>query len=56
MHKTYLHDVVLFSDTLAVHIHDLSVMFDQLTEANLIYLAKCEFGKATVTYLGKVVG
>ncbi|XP_029985092.1 CD2-associated protein-like [Sphaeramia orbicularis] len=31
--------------------------FDRLTEASLtVNLAKCEFGKATVTYLGRVVG
>lgn len=32
-------------------------MFGQLQDANLtLNLAKCEFGQATVTYLGKVVG
>ena len=31
-------------------------MFDRLAIANLtLNLAKCEFGQATVTYLGKVV-
>ncbi|MBN3310521.1 MCCA carboxylase, partial [Amia calva] len=32
-------------------------LFDRLVDANLtLNLAKCEFGQATVTYLGKIVG
>lgn len=53
----YLDDVVVFSDTWDVHVQRLKAVFDRLTEANLtVNLAKCEFAKATVTYLGKVVG
>ena len=39
------------------HLHTLSLIFSRLREASLtLNLAKCEFGKATVTYLGKQVG
>lgn len=37
--------------------HVLRAVFDRLLAANLtVNLAKCEFGRATVTYLGRVVG
>ena len=49
----YLDDVVVFSDTWEAHVPCLRAVFDRLVEANL---TKCEFAKATVTYLGKVVG
>ncbi len=45
--EAYLDDVVLYSN----------IWTDHFAAANLtINLAKCEFGKARVTYLGKVVG
>lgn len=53
----YLDDVVCFSETWASHISHIRGLFQRLAEANLtVNLAKCEFAKATVTYLGKVVG
>ena len=53
----YLDDLVLFTDTFSEHIHILRLVFDRLAAARLtVNLAKCEFGKATVTYLGKEVG
>ena len=53
----YLDDVVLHSDTWAVHLDCNRQLFIRLTQANLtVNLAKCEFARVTVTYLGKVVG
>lgn len=53
----YLDDVVLYSDTWVDHVRHLEALLDQLVHANLtVNLAKCEFAKATVTYLGRVVG
>ena len=55
--NVYLDDVVVFSDTWADHLASLSIVFQRLSAASLtLNLAKCEFGKATVTYLGKQVG
>ena len=53
----YLDDVVIYSDTWEEHLERVRALFDRLIWARLtINLAKCEFAKATVTYLGKVVG
>ena len=53
----YLDDVVIYSDTWEKHLEQVKALFDRLLWAQLtVNLAKCEFAKATVTYLGKVVG
>lgn len=53
----YLDDVVVFSDTWVSHVEHMRVLFARLAEARLtVNLSKCEFAKATVTYLGRVVG
>lgn len=53
----YLDDIVVYSESWGEHISRLQEVFLRLTEANLtLNLAKCEFGQATVIYLGKVVG
>lgn len=53
----YLDDVVVYSDTWEQHLLCIRALFERLAEARLtVNLAKCEFAKATVTYLGKVVG
>ena len=53
----YLDDVVLYSDSWPVHLQRMRELFTRLAEARLIVnLAKCKFAKATVTYLGLVVG
>lgn len=53
----YLDDVVTYSSTWPEHMALLRTMFQRLADASLtLNLAKCEFGKAKVTYLGKVVG
>ncbi|KAK0145445.1 Retrovirus-related Pol polyprotein from transposon 297 [Merluccius polli] len=55
--EAYLDDVVAYSSTWSDHLNTLSLIFRRLHEASLMLnLAKCEFGKATVTYLGKQVG
>lgn len=53
----YLDDVVIHSPTWDEHLSTLRLVFHRLENASLtLNLAKCEFGKATVTYLGKQVG
>lgn len=53
----YLDDVIFYSDTWENHLQHIPALFDRLVYANLtINLAKCEVARATVTYLGKVVG
>ncbi|KAL2103192.1 hypothetical protein ACEWY4_000060 [Coilia grayii] len=55
--EAYLDDLILHSTTWPEHLALLSTVFQRLSAANLsINLAKCEFGQATVVYLGKVVG
>lgn len=52
-----LDDVVVCSDTWSSHLERIRALFSHLAEARLsVNLAKCEFAKATVTYLGRVVG
>ncbi|KAK7918866.1 hypothetical protein WMY93_010150 [Mugilogobius chulae] len=53
----YLDDIVVHSKSWDEHICQLREVFERLDKANLtINLAKCEFAKATVLYLGKIVG
>lgn len=53
----YLDDIVVYTDTWSEHVSSLREVFKRLSQAQLtLNLVKCEFGKATVTYLGKVVG
>lgn len=53
----YLDDVVVYSEAWYSHLKRIRALFGRLVEAKLtINLSKCEFAKATVTYLGKVVG
>ena len=51
------HDVVIFSDNWSDHIRQIKRFFQIMREAKLtINLMKSEFGKATVKYLGHIVG
>ncbi len=53
----YLDDVVVYSDTWSSHLEHIRALFSHLAEARLtVNLAKCEFARATVTYLGRVTG
>lgn len=55
--SVYLDDMVVFSSDWKSHLSVLREVFQRLADASLtLNLAKCEFGKATVTYLGKQVG
>lgn len=55
--SVYLDDLVVFSDSWHLHLQRIKALFERLSEAQLtVNLAKCEFGRATVTYLGRVVG
>ncbi|XP_062389331.1 uncharacterized protein LOC134077643 [Sardina pilchardus] len=55
--EVYLDDIVLHSSTWSSHLELIHTVFHRLQDASLtLNLAKCEFGKATVTYLGKQVG
>ncbi|KAL2085082.1 hypothetical protein ACEWY4_018402 [Coilia grayii] len=55
--EVYLDDIVCHSSSWSDHLELLFVVFCRLRDASLtLNLAKCEFGKATVTYLGKQVG
>ncbi len=53
----YLDDVVIYSDTWDFHLECLWEIFTRLVEARLtVNLAKCKFARATMNYLGYVVG
>ncbi|XP_035984480.1 uncharacterized protein LOC118558122 [Fundulus heteroclitus] len=55
--EAYLDDVVIYSGTWSEHLDTLSEVFGRFCDASLtLNLSKCEFGKATITYLGKQVG
>ena len=55
--EVYLDDIVLHSFSWSSHLELIHTVFHRLRDASLtLNLAKCEFGKATVTYLGKQVG
>ena len=53
----YIDDIIVFSDTWEQHLHRVKAFLTSLRQAQLtVNLAKCEFGRACVTYLGHVVG
>ena len=55
--EIYIDDVVIFSDNWSDHIRQIKCFFQIMREAKLtINLMKSEFGKATVKYLGHIVG
>lgn len=55
--EVYLDDVVIHSVTWAEHLSSLKRVLQRLADASLtLNLAKCEFAKGRVTYLGKQVG
>ena len=50
-------DVVIYSDNWSDHVRQIKCFFQIMREAKLtINLMKSEFGKATVKYLGHIVG
>ena len=53
----YIDDVIIYSETWEEHLDIMRKLFERLSAAKLtVNLSKCEFGKATVTFLGHVVG
>ncbi len=52
--NVYLDDVVVYSNDWESHLASLEIVFERLANAALtLNLAKCDFARATVTYLGK---
>lgn len=50
-------DIIVYSDTWLEHTEMFTDVFHRLEGAHLtLNVSKCEFGIATVTYLGKQVG
>lgn len=55
--RAYLDDIVIYSSEWGEHMTTLREVFGRLLNASLtLNLAKCEFGKGTVLYLGQQVG
>lgn len=55
--EAYIDDVIIYSKSWEEHLQIIRKIFEKLRKANLtISLAKSEFGRATVTHLGYVVG
>lgn len=55
--KSYLDDIVVYTRDWMSHMSTLREVFRRLSDASLtLNLAKCEFGKGTVLYLGQQVG
>ena len=53
----YIDDVIVYSETWSEHVQIMCKLFEKLSDAKLtVNLCKREFGKATVTFLGHVVG
>ncbi len=53
----YLDDLVIYSTDWSEHVSTLHEVFNCLENASLtLNLAKCDFGQATITYLGREVG
>ena len=55
--KVYVDDLIVFSVDWREHLRDLRSLFEELRKHSLtVNLVKSEFVKATVQYLGHVVG
>lgn len=55
--NAYLDDLIVYTHSWEEHVQVLEQVFAHLAGANLtLNLAKCDFGEATVTYLGRQVG
>lgn len=54
--EAYLDDLVIYSNSWEDHVNRLDLVFSRLAEASLtLNLSKCEFVKAVITYLDKMV-
>ena len=55
--KGYIDNVVIYSNNWSDHVRQIKCFFQMMQEAKLtINLMKSEYGKATVKYLGRIVG
>ena len=55
--RAYIDDIVIFSSSWEEHLDHLCKVLSCLQEANLtIKMAKCQFGRSEVRYLGHVIG
>ncbi len=55
--NAYLDDLIVYTNSWEEHMQILTQVFTRLAGVNLtLNLAKCDFGEATVTYLGQQVG
>ena len=55
--KVYVDDLIVYSSTWSEHLDAIRTLFERLKKHNLtVNLVKSEFAKATVQYLGHVVG
>lgn len=53
----YLDDILIFSSSLEEHVRHVKQVFEVLHREKLyLKLSKCEFGKASLNYLGYIVG
>ena len=53
--EAFLDDIVIYSQTWPIHMRQMRKQFQRLSNLTL-NLAKCEFAKAKITYLGHIVG
>lgn len=52
--NAYLDDLIVYGTMWEKHFHTLEQVFSRLSRASLtVNLANCDFGQASVTYLGK---
>ncbi|CAF4545674.1 unnamed protein product, partial [Rotaria magnacalcarata] len=52
----YIDDIIVFSPTFEQHVHDLSIVFDRLTNTGLTLKAsKCDFCRRELKYLGHLI-
>lgn len=55
--EVYIDDITVYSDTWSEHFERLNKLFSRLKESKLtVNLAKCEFAKTSINYLGHCVG
>jgi len=55
--KVYVDDIIIYTNTWEEHVSAILALFSRLTEHNLtVNLVKSEFAKATVQFLGHMVG
>ncbi|CAF4826834.1 unnamed protein product, partial [Rotaria magnacalcarata] len=52
----YIDDIIVFAPTSEQHVHDLSIVFDRLTNAGLtLNASKCDFCRRELKYIGHLI-